>query len=307
MLRLRRVLLGFLVTCIAAGASGQAKITLYNEQGATAPCLGIGLGMFIVKRCASAFEKQGFVRSKELGDAGLVLDSAPDMDGMIKGVVAGSPAAQAGLQPGDLLISVDGHPTHPVAADVIAQKTFGPIQNDLHLKIKRDGAIQALTFARIPAPPPQAPKGEGMMTVERPIVNWRGQIAPCMGVPPSQMAAYAFCDSHFKPFGFVKFSDVSATGFTVDASITDRAVVASVQAGSPAMKAGLAVGDEIVEIDGEPAKVSASDHAKMLLFGKIGEKRTITYHHGSVEKTATLTLAAKTQADKDEAAGTDGK
>jgi S1-C subfamily serine protease len=306
MQKVRGVLLSVLVS-IAVGASGQAKITLYNEQGATAPCLGIGLGLLIVKRCASAFEKQGFVRSKELGDTGLGLGNSPDMDGLITLVVPGSPAAVAGLRPGDLVVSVDGHPARPVAADAIAQRSFGPIQDDLHLKIKRDGAVQMLTFARVPAPPPPAPKGEGMMTVERPIVNWRGQIAPCMGVPPSQMAAYAFCDAHFKPFGFVKFSDVSATGFAVNPAVTDRAVVASVQAGSPAMKVGLAVGDEIVEVDGQPASVSTSEHAKMLLFGKIGEKRAIVYRRGSVEQAATLTLAARTQADKDEEANADGK
>jgi predicted metalloprotease with PDZ domain len=292
---------------LAVGASGQAKITLYNEQGATAPCLGIGLGLFIVKRCASAFEKQGFVRSKELGDTGLGLGSSPDMDGLIMLVAPGSPAAAAGLRPGDLLVSVDGHPARAVAAEAVAQRAFGPIQNELHLKIKRDGAIQTLTFARIPAAAPPAPKGEGMMTVERPIVNWRGQIAPCMGVPPSQMAAYAFCDSHFKPFGFVKFSDVAATGFGVNPAVTDRAVVGSVQAGSPAMKAGLAVGDEIVEIDGQPVSVSVSEHAKMLLFGKVGEKRLLVYRRGTVEQSATLTLAAKTQADKEEEASAEGR
>jgi S1-C subfamily serine protease len=80
-----------------------------------------------------------------------------------------------------------------------------------------------------------------------------------------------------------------------------------VQPGSPAMKAGLAVGDEIVEIDGQPASVSTSDHAKMLLFGKIGEKRALVYRRGSVEQSATLTLAARTQADKNDEASADTK
>jgi S1-C subfamily serine protease len=305
--QLRTLILFAFTLCLIAPATGQVKVTTYNEQGATAPCLGIGVGVLIVKKCVSAFEKQGFIRSKELGDTGMVLGTAGASDGVITAIVPASPAASAGLQPGDVILSIDGKPAHPVAADIIAQLSFFPIQNDVHLKVLHQGTPQTLTFARIPATPPPAPKGAGFPTVEHFLVNWRGQIAPCIGMPPTQSIAFSYCDSHFKPFGFVTFSDFSVTGFTINRTILDRPIVAYVQPGTPAAKAGLTQGDEIVEIDGGPPTVSAGANAKMLLFGRIGDKRSIVYRRGTAEQTAVLTLVPRTQEDKDEEAAADPK
>lgn len=79
-------------------------------------------------------------------------------------------------------MSVDGHPARPTPAKMVAHMAFGPRSKELHLKIRRDGAEQELAFARVAMDPPPPPKREGMLISERPIINWRGQFAPCMGM-----------------------------------------------------------------------------------------------------------------------------
>lgn len=52
----------FVVFSASVCCEAQVKYELYNEQGATVPCIGIGIGIMVAKKRASAFEKVGFVR-----------------------------------------------------------------------------------------------------------------------------------------------------------------------------------------------------------------------------------------------------
>jgi C-terminal processing protease CtpA/Prc len=67
---------------------------------------------------------------------GMVLDPRGIERRSIDAVLAGSPAEQAGVQPGDVLVSVDGE---PVAA-------MGP--DRLRRALRRDGAEVTLTLER---------------------------------------------------------------------------------------------------------------------------------------------------------------
>ena len=289
-----RLVLASIILILFAGSTASAQVVyeLYNEQGASAPCIGIGVGIVLAKKCVSAFEKAGFVPQKELGSTGLTLGEDGTQDGAVTGVAAGSPAAAAGIAVGDVVVRVDDRPTSPTPDEVLAQRGFGARGQDLHVKIRREGREQELVFAREPKEAPAAPKGEGMMTRERPLINWRGQFAPCIGFGPGAILAFAYCDKHFAPFGFVPLKEFSSAGFAVDAG-KPGGLVSIVDADSPAAQAGLRVGDEIASLDGKPLSGSAGANAKMLLFGKAGQTHRLVVRHGSEEKPISLTLAPR--------------
>jgi S1-C subfamily serine protease len=279
---------------ISGTSSAQVKYELYNEQGATAPCIGIGIGVFIAKKCESAFAKAGFVVEKDLGESGVTLGLTGDSDGVVTAVAAGSAGAQAGFAVGDVLVSVDGHPARPTPAEMVAQMSYGPRKKELHVKVLRGGAEQELVFERMAKEPPPSPKGEGMMTTERPIINWRGQFAPCIGFGPTMEVAFAYCDKHFEPFGFIRTNEFAVPGFAVDAARLDAAVVSGVDANSPAEKAGLKAGDTIVSLEGKPLAESTGANAKMLLFGKAGQVHEVVVRRGEKkEEKLKLTLGPR--------------
>ncbi len=238
---------------------------------------------------------------KELGSTGLTLGEEGSQDGVVTRVAAGSPAALAGIAVGDVVTRVDDAPASPTSAEVLAQRGFGERGQELHLKIRREGGEQELVFTHEPKEPPPAPKGEGRMMRERPIINWRGQFAPCIGFGPGAMLAFAYCDKHFAPFGFVPLKEFSSPGFALDAAKAGG-FVSVVDADSPAAKAGLRVGDEIVLLDGKPLTGSAGANAKMLLFGKIGQMHRLMVRHGSEEKPVALTLAPKQKGEEEKQA-----
>jgi carboxyl-terminal processing protease len=109
------------------------------------------------------------------------------------------------------------------------------------------------------------------------------------------MAAISYCYGHFKPFGFIKAAELGSTGFQIDLENKSKALVTKVDPGSPASKAGVQPGDEIVAIEGQPLTASKGEAANEVLFGKIGDqfKITITVHRGQSVSTIELVLAAK--------------
>jgi carboxyl-terminal processing protease len=60
--------------------------------------------------------------------------------------------------------------------------------------------------------------------------------------------------------------------------------------GSPAYKAGMAAGDQIVEIEGESSRGITLDEAVAKLKGKVGTKVTITVRHAGATETEKVTL-----------------
>ena len=274
-------------------AAAQAKIDLVNSQGATAPCIGVGpIGAPIAKKCVEIFQQQGFLRVDEAGVTGLTLGATPKDDGRITTVAPGSAAAQAGLLPGDAVVSVEGKPIVDPPGLVAEQAIFGPRGDSVQLKLRKAGDV---TLKRAPLTAPPGPKSPSFFIMMRPIIDWRNIFIPCMGAGPAAPAVLAYCDSHFKPFGYIKAGDLGTTGLNFDLANATAAIITTVDPGSPAAAASIQPGDQLLAVDGKPLTPHLSELAREALFGKTGASFHVTVHRGRADKTLVLTLAAPTK------------
>jgi len=286
-------LLPLALTVVALHAAAQAKIDLVNSQGATAPCVGVGpIGEPIAKKCVTIFEEQGFIRQDQIGVTGLTLGATPKDDGRVTTVAPGSAAAQAGLLPGDAIVSVEGKPILPTPGTLAQQATFGPRGDSVQLKLRKAGEV---TLKRAPLTAPPGPKSPSFFIIMRPLIDWRSTFIPCIGAGPAAPAVLAYCDGHFKPFGYIKSGDLGTTGLNFDLTNPAAAIITSVDPGSPAAAASIQPGDQLLAVDGKPLTPNLSELAREALFGKTGTSFHVTVHRGRADKTLVLTLAAPTK------------
>ncbi len=291
----RLLLLGsLLLTCGAAQGFGQFETELINQDGAKAPCVGIGpVGGPLAKKCANLFEQSGFIRVAEIGFAGLTVGTNGKDDGVILAVQKDSSAMQAGLEVGDAITSVEEKPVKPTPGIIAVKAMFGRRGETLHLTVRRMGALQEVSLVRSPQSAPAGPKSPNIFVMVRPLINWRGQFAPCMGAGPLAPVALDLCDSLFKPFGFIKTGEFSSTGLQLGLVHVDGAIVSTVEPDSAAGKAGILPGDEIVDVDGHPLTASVGEEFNERIFGKAGAQFHVTVRHGQTDKTVLLQLAAR--------------
>jgi len=293
-----RILLSFLAAVVLAFAATQATAQivteLVNPQGATAPCTGIGpIAAPIVKKCITLFEQAGFIVNNQLGYSGLTIGTKGDTDGSITAIDPESPAAGAGFKVGDTITAVNGKPVQPTPGMIAAKGVFGQRGQTLHVTLKRGGSQMDVSLVRAAQNAPAGPTTSGFMISVKDMINWQSQFAPCIGAGPAAPAALEFCYGHFKPFGFIKSSELGTTGFQIDLENKSKALVTTVDPGSPAAKAGVEPGDEIVAIEGKPLTASKGEAANEMLFGKIGDQLKIAVHRGQSVSTIELVLAAK--------------
>jgi membrane-associated protease RseP (regulator of RpoE activity) len=286
-------LLPLAATLITLHAAAQSKIDIINSQGAEAPCFGVGpIGAPLAKKCVEILLQAGFLRVDETGVTGLTFGSTLKDDGRITTVAPGSAAAQAGLLPGDAVVSVEGKPIVDPPGLVAEQAIFGPRGDSVQLKLRKAGDV---TLKRAPLTAPPGPKSPSFFIMMRPIIDWRNIFIPCMGAGPAAPAVLAYCDSHFKPFGYIKAGDLGTTGLSFDLTRPDAAIVAAVDPNSPAAAASIQPGDQLLAVDGKPLTPNLSELAREALFGKTGTSFHVTVHRGRADKTLVLTLAAPTK------------
>jgi len=293
-----RVLGGFfagaVLVCAGVRSFAQIETELVNQQGATAPCIGVGpIGGPAAKKCAVLFEQAGFIVNSQLGYSGLTIGTKGDSDGAITAIDPQSPAADAGFKVGDTITAINGKPAAPTPGMMAAKGVFGPRGATLHLTLKRGGSPLDVSLIRAPQDAPKGPTASGFMTSVKDMINWRGQFAPCIGIGPAAPVAIESCYKHFEPYGFIKAAEFGSTGFQIDQENKSKALVTTVDAGSPAFKAGIQPGDEIVAIEGQPLSASKGEAAGEMLFGKIGDPFKVTVQRGQSASTIELTLAAK--------------
>jgi len=281
----------------AVVTQGRAQITtdvLVNPQRATAPCIGIGpIAGPIAKKCADLFEQSGFLRTTEAGYSGLNIGSKGKDDGVVLSVDAQSPAALAGIAVGDVVTAVAGKPVQPTPGAIAAKAVFGQRGDNLQLTLMRAGTKVETSFVRGQQNAPPGPKSPGFLIMVKPMFNWQNQVIPCIGAGPAAMAAIEYCYSHFKPFGFIKAGDLGSAGFEIDLAAQDSASISKVDPDSPASKAGVQPGDQIVAVNGQSLVASKGETATELLFGKTGDRIKVTVQRGQDDPTVELVLAPK--------------
>jgi C-terminal processing protease CtpA/Prc len=255
--------------------------------------VGIGPAAPVALKCAKICEEAGFLRNGDVGYSGLTIATDGADDGKVTAVATESPAAKVGIVAGDAIVAVNGTPVKPTPGTIAKWKLFGAKGDEVQIKTKRGDRSTELKITRAQAPPPpDLPKGNMLLQI-RPVIDYEGQIVPCMGAGPLSAVVLSSCDSKFKKFGFIKASDLGSAGIAVDATIADKAIVSAVDAGSPAATAGVQVGDEITEVDGKPLTWSLGEATNEALFAKVGTTLKLTVQHEGAEKPVDLTLTAK--------------
>jgi serine protease Do len=184
----------------------------------------------------------------ERGWLGLTVAEQTAADGrarvaVVQDVIPGSPAAAAGLRPGDRITHVNGRPFDSYLALLRKISLLAP-GTLVRLTAQRGTAPARELVARVGEPPAQRPQP--------------GQEAPAMEPAPQD------------PVG------VTVADLTAEAARRLRAQgpgvwVAAVEAGGPAARAGLRVGDVVVEIDGQ--RVSSAEDFRALVAQLGGGKK----------------------------------
>lgn len=282
------------LVCAASQCASQVVTELVNPQGATAPCTGIGpIAAPVVKKCVTLFEQAGFIINNQLGYSGLTIGTKGDSDGAITAIDPQSPAATAGFKVGDVITAVNGKEVAPTPGMMAAEGVFGQRGGTLHLKLLRGHSDVDVSLVRAAATAPAGPTTSGFMISVKEMINWQNQFAPCIGAGPAGPAAIEFCYGHFKPYGFIKAAELGSTGFQIDLANKTCALITTVEPDSPASKADVRPGDEIVAVEGQPLSASAGEAANEMLFGKIGDQFKVTVQRGKSASTIELALAAK--------------
>jgi len=283
-----------MLACGAAQGFGQIKTELVNQQGATAPCIGVGpIGAPAAKKCTTLFEQAGFLVSNQVGYSGLTIGTSGNNDGTITAVDPQSPGASTGFRVGDTITAIGGKPVAPTQGMMATKAVFGLRGDTLHLTLKRGGSAVSVSLVRASQPAPKGPTTSGFMTEVKEMINWQNQFAPCIGIGPAAPAAIEFCYSHFKPYGFIRADQLGSTGFQIDLANKSKALVTTVAPGSPASQASVQPGDEIVAVEGQPLTASKGESATEMLFGKTGGRLEVTIQRGQANSTIALVLAAK--------------
>ncbi len=85
---------------------------LTNWQGRFIPCNSVAgpTGMPVLAYCAHMMRPYGYIRVADLGTTGITMNLADKDKAVVAAVEPGSPAAAAGIAPGDVVVQVDGKP-----------------------------------------------------------------------------------------------------------------------------------------------------------------------------------------------------
>jgi len=110
------------------------------------PCMGAGLAaQGAVEYCYSHFKSYGFIKVGDFGSTGFRVDLAGD-SATIKAVDLDSPAAQAGVQVGDVIVAVDGHPLTASTGEAAKERIFGKGGDQFHVTVRRGNSNKTLAL-----------------------------------------------------------------------------------------------------------------------------------------------------------------
>lgn len=127
-----------------------------NSNGDVVPCSATGQGLVgmavasnAVNDCSANMRLAGYVELERAGVLGITLsDTSPGEPIRILKVTAGSPAAIAGILPGDTIDSIEGQPAG--SKSDANQLLFGLAGTDVEVTIQRAGEQIDLEITRAP-------------------------------------------------------------------------------------------------------------------------------------------------------------
>jgi S1-C subfamily serine protease len=125
--------------------------SLINWHGDFVPCMGAGpMAPAALEFCANHFKGNGFIKAGESGSTGFQLNLERADKAIVSAVDANSVAAQAGIQVGDEVVSVNDQPlTASIGAAANAQ-LFGKAGDQFHVKV-RHGATDKTVVLQLAA------------------------------------------------------------------------------------------------------------------------------------------------------------
>jgi serine protease Do len=227
----------------------------------------------------------------------------------VRTVEPDSPAAKAGLKEGDVIVRFDGESVRSAAqlARLVAETPAG---RTVAIELTRDGSPQKLTATLgesrrrmgffsgpggadvfdLPVPePPEAPEAPGAVPAPRP---------PHAPMPPR---AWSWNDAggdmlfHFLPGGprrlgiqYIEMGEQLAAHYKL--AQKNGVLVTSVEAGSPAAKAGLLAGDVVLKFDGKAIE-DASDLREAVSAAEGGKEVTLSIQRDGRPMEVRATLA----------------
>jgi C-terminal processing protease CtpA/Prc len=111
---------------------------LIDWRGQFIPCMGAGpAGPAAIEYCDVHFKPYGYIKPGELGSTGFQLDLVSGDSATISAVEPNSAAATAGIQQGDEIIAVEGHPLTAKAGEAATERLFGKIGDQFHVTVRR--------------------------------------------------------------------------------------------------------------------------------------------------------------------------
>jgi S1-C subfamily serine protease len=124
-----------------------------NWKGQFIPCLGAGpAGPAAIAFCESHFRNDGYIKVGEYGTTGLTIDTADPHTAKVTAVDADSGAAKAGLQPGDVIVAVNGQPLQISLGDEAKEDLFGKSGTQFQLIVLSGGEKKSVQLTLTPVP-----------------------------------------------------------------------------------------------------------------------------------------------------------
>ena len=193
-------------------------------------------------------------------------------------VADGSPAAQAGIQVGDLLISLDGQPMTTVQ------------QVQMALSAKTPGTRVSVVLNR----------SNQAITVTATLIAVPGTSAtPTLAVTTTGSSSSAQSDiAPTNPSGATVHLGVTYDVLTPtlaaakQLSVTDGALIVTVEPGRPAATAGLQIGDIVTAVDGDKVDLKHTLAIRLVAYNA-GDTFKLTVVRGTQNITLSVTLAAR--------------
>ncbi|MHB8628691.1 MAG: PDZ domain-containing protein [Aggregatilineales bacterium] len=192
-------------------------------------------------------------------------------------VADGSPAAVAGLQVNDVLVSIDGQPVQSAqqAQTILADKAPG---QNVKLALMRNGQPLTVTVTLTVSP-----------TATIPGAAQTPQVPAITGTPTAQSDVLPLAPR--VQLGVTYDVVTPALAAAQNLSVTAGALIVTVIPGSPADVAGLKVGDVVTAVDGDKVDAKHTLAVRMVAYGP-GDTLTLTVVRGGNTMQIPVTLAA---------------